>query len=52
MDGKVIQISTVMTPAGVAVYALTDRGKIYEKLIAQKNAIWIEIPTQSGLFTF
>jgi len=43
MNGKVIQISSVMTPAGVALYALTDRGKIYERLVGQQFAKWTEI---------
>jgi hypothetical protein len=45
MLGKVIQISTVLTPAGVALYALTDQGKVYEKLVGQQNAVWVQITT-------
>ena len=43
MKGQVIQIASVMTPAGVALYALTNRGKIYERLVGQQFAKWVEI---------
>lgn len=45
MQGKVIQIASVLTPAGVALYALTDQGKIYEKLVGKQFAKWVEIST-------
>lgn len=48
MDGKVIQITSVLTPAGVALYALTDKGKVYEKLVGKTFARWIEIPTMNN----
>lgn len=47
MDGKVIQIATVLTPAGVALYALTDKGYIYEKLVGKPFAKWVQIATQN-----
>ena len=43
MHGKFVQISTVLTPAGVALYALDEHGKIYEKLVGIKNSQWILI---------
>ncbi len=43
MHGKFIQISAVLTPAGVALYALDDNGKVYEKLVGMKNATWVLI---------
>ena len=47
MNGKVIQITSVLTPAGVALYALTDTGKIYEKLVGKPYAKWVEISTHN-----
>jgi len=43
MQGKIIQIASVVTPAGVALYALTDQGKIYEKLVGRPFAKWVPI---------
>lgn len=43
MVGKVIQISSLVTPAGVALYALTDAGYIYERIIGRRDASWVQI---------
>jgi hypothetical protein len=43
MHSKFIQISTVLTPAGVALYALDDKGDVYEKLVGIKNSTWVKI---------
>jgi hypothetical protein len=48
MKGKVIQIASILTPAGVALYALTDDGRIYEKLVGKPFSKWVEISTMTG----
>ena len=45
MNGKVIQIASILTPAGVALYALTDTGNIYEKLVGHPFAKWVKVST-------
>jgi hypothetical protein len=40
IHGKFIQISTILTANGIALYALDEDGHIFEKLVATKNAKW------------
>ena len=44
MTGKIIQISTVVTAKGmIALYALNENGKIFEKLVGIKHSPWTPI---------
>lgn len=52
MNGKVIQIASILTPAGVALYALTDTGNIYEKLVGHPFAKWVKVSTDQFLTYF
>ena len=44
MHGKFIQISTVVTNSGVALYALDEEGIIWEKLVGMPDSSWVRIP--------
>lgn len=43
MHQQFVQITAVNTSAGVALYALDNTGKIFEKLVGQSNATWTPI---------
>ena len=44
MHGKFIQISTVVSANGIiALYALDENGKIFEKLTGTPNSPWTPI---------
>ncbi len=43
MHAKFVQISTVLTDAGVALYALDEKGNVFEKLVGRHNASWVQV---------